>query len=367
MSERFVLKQKMIGLCEAARCEEAIAVLEEMVRLEPRSYDLQYQLGVCYSGLCRKHSLIQPDIAVEHYRSALVLGKFPVDSLARADILSGLGNGLRLSTLLECGERLHGAIDCHRVAASIYLNRGAADRWAEEQYNLGNAWCEVCEAEYPAKWNRAIGHYRSALEFHTREKDPERFASTMQNLGTAYRELPTGDRGKNVRRAIACYHTALRVFTLAAHPEKNAALHNNLGNAYLTLPETNGDGCSRNVLRALRHFRAALRVRTRGEHPCDYGITRFNQGAAFLQLATCNSDRRACLERAAACYHEAEDCCESCGNSDYSEFARRRREAILSIVETIDTSRETPGADRSLPGRSAAGRTAPRHRLRGGS
>jgi hypothetical protein len=265
MSQGFVFKQKMIELCEAGRCEEAIVVLE-------------------------------------------------------------------------------GAIHCHRKAASIFLNRGEADRWAMEQYHLGNAWCDVCEAKFPAKWNRAIGHYRSALKFRTRAKDPERFASTMQNLGTAYRELQTGDRSENVRMAIACYHDALRVFTLAAYPEKNAALHNNLGNAYLTMPETGDEGCSRNVLRGLRHFHAALRVRTPQDHPCDYGITRFNQGAAFLQLATCNSDRMLCLQQAAACYTEAEKCCESCGKSDYSEFARRRKEAILSIVKTIDPPREMRAA-----------------------
>ena len=117
----------------------------------------------------------------------------------------------------------------------MYRAQGRLDDWAREQYNLGNAWCEVPEAECPAKWEKAIAHYKQALLIRTRENDAERYAATVQNLGTAYRELKTGERVANLCNAIRCFHQALRALPGAVHAKKRADLHNNLGNAYASL------------------------------------------------------------------------------------------------------------------------------------
>lgn len=218
--------------CSLERCEEAIASWEQASSLQPGDPDMHYQLGFCYAGGCRRHSLVDPQIAIHHFQRALSELR-EEDSLGRAQILSALGN-THASIPGQTTTHLLAAIDCQGKAASIFWAARAQDEWAREEYNLGNTCCELPEREYPEKWQKAIEHYERALLVRTRDEDPEKHASTLQNLGTAYRELKTGNRGQNIRVAVDCFHRAQRALGRNASAEKRANIHNNLANAYLS-------------------------------------------------------------------------------------------------------------------------------------
>lgn len=250
--------------CINHHCEEAVSLLEEAVRLQPANSELHYRLGICHSGGCRRNSLTNPDLAVEYLRRALSLTAESKDSLICAGILDALGNAYVYSRQLPKKARIEAALDCHRTAAALYKSKDQLDDWAREEYNQGNAWCELPEEDYPEKWERAVMHYEQALQVRTREKDPLRYAATMQNLGTAYRQLNTGDRTANVIRATDCYRRALRVYDLSAFPVQHAALYNNFGNAYLSLAMTD-----EKVRRS-----CALRCSSIWTGPCEYALAR---------------------------------------------------------------------------------------------
>jgi hypothetical protein len=95
-------------------------------------------------------------------------------------------------------------------------------------------------------------------------------------------------------------------------PEKSAVVHNNLANAYLTLP-SEGECRNRIIRRALRHFDRALQILTRTAHPDDYALTQFNRGQAFVELGESGSD--VAHDQAAACFQEAKQCFELCGET----------------------------------------------------
>ena len=122
-----------------------------------------------------------------------------------------MGNIFPSASGLSEQTRLEAPINCHSQAASLYRELGLPEDWAREQFNQGNAWCELPEEGHSEKWEQAIALYEGALEVRTREKAAELYAATMQNLGTAYRELRSGERGRNVRKAIHCYHEALHI------------------------------------------------------------------------------------------------------------------------------------------------------------
>jgi tetratricopeptide (TPR) repeat protein len=204
--------------------------------------------------------------------------------------------------------------------------------WAREQYNLGNAWCELPNADFPESWQEAIKHYKNALQVRTRQSDPEHYASTLQNLGTAYRELPTGDRATNVKKAIGCYHRAIQVNRPSGSPLHNAALHNNLGNAYLSLPAETASRLRRNVHRALRHFGRALLIRTKEHYPCDYALTQFNRGNGLLRLVTVEHGDQSGLEQAVTCFREAREFFRQCGQLQYAELAENRLSKALDYL-----------------------------------
>jgi tetratricopeptide (TPR) repeat protein len=234
-------------------------------------------------------------------------------------------------------------IDRTERSAAMYRAQGKLDDWAREQYNLGNDWCTVPEAQSPAKWEKAIEHYEQALSIRTRQKDPERYVATMQNLGTAYRELKSGNRIANICNAIHCCHQALRALPKAAGPKKRADLHNNLGNAYTSLAAEDHKRL-RNAARALRHFGRALAVRTKGDWPCDYAETQFNAGNACMQLAHgCMAIESSLLE-ARHCFEEARDGFVACRQAALANVARRRLDIIAELLEngTINRSQDSP-------------------------
>jgi tetratricopeptide (TPR) repeat protein len=321
--------------CTHHRCEETVDLLEEALRLQPANSELHYRLGICHSGGCRHNSLTNPDVAVEYLRQALSLTASSEDSLFCAGILDALGNSYVCSRQLPKKARLEAALDCHRAAAALYRSRNMLADWAREEYNQGNAWCELPEEDYPEKWQQAILHYEQALQVRTRDKDPMRCAATLQNLGTAYRRLKTGDKAANVMKAAQCYRRALAICNLASFPIQHAALCNNLANAYLSLAmhdEKIRHRCARHALKCLDR---ALGVRTRAEYPVDYAITQYNRGQAFLLLTA--EDPQDCFIRAVACFQEAHDCFLLCGQAISAKTARQQVQRVRHLAATGHT------------------------------
>ena len=285
--------------CHDGQCVEAIAALEEVVRDQPANPELHHQLGICYSGVCRPQDLVSIPVSISYFERALSLIDSGGPPLLRAKYLDSLGNAC-----LQ-GRRPGAAIPYLDEAAELYATLGLADDWAREQYNLGNAFCDVPEPAEPQKWQFAVEYYERALTVRTEQRDPVRYAATMQNLGTAYRERPDGDRVSNVRTGIGCYRRAMRVYRPGSFPAQHAALHNNLGNAYLCLPGST-EAIRRNIRRALRHFERALEIRQRDRRPCDYAATQFNRGQAYARQA--ELDPGASFYEAVCCFREAEEC-----------------------------------------------------------
>ena len=327
---RSTLWDKIARSCTHHRCEETVDLLEEALRLQPSNSELHYRLGICHSGGCRHNSLTNPDVAVGYLRQALSLTTSSADSLVCAGILDTLGNSYVCSRQLPKKARLIAALDCHRAAAVLYRGQGMLDDWAREEYNQGNAWCELPEEEYPEKWQQAILHYEHALQVRTRDKNPLRCAATLQNLGTAYRQLKTGNKAANVMKAAQCYRRALAICHLSAFPVQHAALCNNLANAYLSLAmydEKNRRRCARHALKRLDR---ALGVRTRAEYPVDYAITQYNRGQAFLLMT--GDDPQDSYVRAVACFQEAHDCFLLCGQAKSARAARQQVQRVRHLA-----------------------------------
>jgi tetratricopeptide (TPR) repeat protein len=282
MADAATLSSCAVEFCSARRCGEAIAFWEQASTLGPANPDIHFQLGYCYAGDCCVHSLLDSEIAVFHYRRALALSR-PENAVGRAMILGALGNAY-VSASRGDKPKLLNAIQCYEAAVEIYGETGRPNDWAREQFNLGNAWCEMAEDTYPEKWSRAITHYERALTIRTRGADESRYAATLQNLGTAYRELRTGDVSSNIRKAIQCYHRAMQASRGAERSRKHADLHHNLGNAYLTLAEAEPDSV-RNCRRAIRHLTRALALRPREESLFNFATAQFGCGQAYLKLA----------------------------------------------------------------------------------
>lgn len=288
--------------CAAGNCGDAIDLLESAVRLRPGDFRLHFHLGRCYSGCCRSHPLVHPEMAVPYLRQALrLLG--PDAKLARAAALDLLGN-----TLTESGAS-RDAVDSYLAAAELYQSLGMSEEWARAQFNLGNSYCELSEARAENHWEQAVFHYEQALQVRTRQKEPVHYAAALENLGTAYRRLSGG-----AKKSIQCYRKALWIYTPSANPGKCAALHNNLGNAYLSLP---GD---RNMRHALRHFDRALILQVHDAHSRTYGITQYNRAQAYLRLAQSSP--------AVTCLREASRAFQCCGEERYTQLIRAQLEHI---------------------------------------
>jgi tetratricopeptide (TPR) repeat protein len=268
--------------CDQQQCEEAINLLEEAVRIQPGDAQLYYQLGFCHSGGCRQHSQTDPDMAVEYLRHALSLAATSPVPLLRAKVLATLGNTLVTSRKGPPTDRLREAIVCHQNAAEIYQSENLPEKWAREEYNEANVWCDLPQSEFPEKWIEAVKHYENALQVRTKDKDPDRYAATVMNLGTALRQLPSADRAASVLEAVRCYHKALRVCTLEAFPAQFAKLCNNLGNACVSFPSRDKPARTRHVRDAIRHFERALQVWLREENECQYALLQYNRGCAYL-------------------------------------------------------------------------------------
>jgi tetratricopeptide (TPR) repeat protein len=274
--------------------------------------------------------MTNPDLAVEYLRHALSLTACSKDPLICAGILDALGNAYAYSRQLPKKVRLEAALECHRTASELYFSRNQLDDWAREEYNQGNAWCELPEEEHPDKWQQAVMHYEQALRVRTREKDPLRYAATMQNLGTAYRQLDSGDKVANICKAADCYRRALAVYGHSVFPVQYAALHNNFGNAYLSLAVTDERIRRRCAQRALKHLDRALQVRTRAEYPVDFAVTQYNRGQAFLLLI--ENGHQEGYVKAVGCFQEAHDCFLLCGHAKSAKAARQQVQRVRQLA-----------------------------------
>jgi tetratricopeptide (TPR) repeat protein len=313
---------KMPNPCGGRPCEEAIATFEAAVRERPADALGHYQLGLCYSGSCRVHSQVSPEMATAYLWRALALAG--AGEFLRASILDALGN-----TLIRCPDRprdaaLRDAIACHGEAAAMYRAIGNPGDWARTQFNLGNSCCELSEATGEDHWQEAVCHYEKSLEVRTRKENSERYAAVLENLGTAYRRLPGEAAGANVRKSIECYHRALRVCRRSANPARNAALQNNIGNAYLSLPQEDEPAAARNARRALRCFARALRIQSADKRSRAYGITQYNRAQAFFRLA--RSSPRRNIRFAVTCLEEAGAAFQACHEQRYVRLIQTQLE-----------------------------------------
>ena len=325
MASARVLLDSANEFCETRRCAEAVAFWEQATSLRPADPGVHYQLGYCYAGGCGARALLDPAIAIFHYRRALALSSRQ-NTVERAMVLGALGNAYASASERSGRQRMN-AIRCYEEAAKIYAEEHRPDDWAREQFNLGNAWCEMPEGEYPEKWRQAIEHYERARSVRTRLKDARHYAATLQNLGTAYRELKNGDPHSNIRKAIDCYHHAMRALRGEASEHRRSDLHHNLGNAYLTLAGLESR-CGRNVLSALRHFACALAGRTREASPFNYATTQLSRGQAFVRLASSGVGGASSLDQARHCFVEAVEAFLLSGQTELADEARKRYEML---------------------------------------
>lgn len=313
--------------CRRRRCEAAIGRLEEAVRLQPGDAELCYQLGFCYSGGCRQHRLVLPEMAEEYLRHALSLVGTATQSVLRAKILDALGNTLT-SYKPPQAIRLREAIAFHQAAAGIYRSHGMSDDWAREEFNQANAWCDLPDTEFPAKWNEAVTHYENALRIRTKDKDPKLYAATALNLGTALRRLPAGPKAENILKAVRCYHAALQIHRPDTSPSQFANVCNNLGNACLSYPARDEASRLRHVRHALLHFERALQVWNCATQPYYFALAQYNRGCAYLRLAASPGS----VQKALACLTAARECAASSGHTEIARLAETQAEKIVASL-----------------------------------
>jgi tetratricopeptide (TPR) repeat protein len=347
MSDLKALIDEAAACCNHQECEAAILVLESAAQLAPDSWWIQYQLGFCCAGGCRRHSLADPDVALYHFHNALSLFPEPANQEERASILAALGNTYLVSRQLPLQARVTAAVECQEKAAAIYESRGRLDEWARAQYNLGNAWCEFPQESFPEKWQHAIQHYTEALRVWTRDRDSVRHGKTLQNLGTAYRELPTGNRELNIRLALNCYREALRAYHGEQFRRENASIHNNLGTAFLSLPAQDSRRSARHAQMALRHFERALCVLCKEGAPSIYAITQFNRGQALLRLAAGEHSPERLLRRAHLSFLEARNAFLLAGQATLAESAWERLQIVAAFLAKLGSQQEPHQRDSS--------------------
>ena len=317
--------------CGARACEETLVQLQQAVKSNPSQVNLRYQLGVCYSGLCRPHAAVCPDAALEHLRWVAGVTRESTQPGFRAGLLTLLGiTYTRCSAAAPATARALAAMECYQEAAALYLAESNFPEWGRIQFNLGNAWCMVADTDFPDKWDMAIRHYEQALLVRTRENNPQGFAATLENMGSAYRERPAGDKAENVCMAVNCYRRALRICTRESAPRHWAALQNNLGNAYLSFPSTEAEAARSRARRAIRHFELALRVRTREAGVFDYAVTQLNRAQAYLRLGLDGSTQD--LGEAARGFREAHGAFVEAGHPAEAKIAESGLDVIHNVL-----------------------------------
>ena len=124
MNELQILLQSAAGHCHNHDCEEAIDALDKVVRFHPRIAEPHYSLGVCYSGSCQKHSLVDMGLAVAHLKHAIKLFDEFGNSLALARSVEVLANTYMMNCTADPSINGKAAIEFSRKAAAIYRGQG---------------------------------------------------------------------------------------------------------------------------------------------------------------------------------------------------------------------------------------------------
>lgn len=338
--------------CHSHQCEDAIGFSEAAAQLDPANATIHYYLGICYSGGCRQHSLVDLQVAHVHLDKALSLLGAAADPLERAKIMAALGNTYAASSHMPLKARLLAAIECHQQAARIFQSEGRSDDFAREKFNLGNAFSELPEESVLNKWQNAIENYENALQVRTREKNPDAYAGTLQNLGIACRELRTGDRVENIKRSILCYRRALQVRRRGSHPHGYAALQINLGNSFMSLAEVEKSKAVRHGLRALRHYDQVLALRTEEDQSGEYAMVLFNRGEALVSVALGRACSEVYLREACSCFEEAANYFQQLNNAELVRKSRQRLDTIAQYLDTLKPNTICDTGEPNNPGES---------------
>jgi CHAT domain-containing protein len=123
------------------------------------------------------------------------------------------------------------AIECFRLALSVYILAAYPEDWAMTQMNLANAYNQRIRGERADNLEQAIECFRLALSVRTLEAYPEQWAMTQENLAILY-----AGEGEN-EEAIHHYQQALSIFTPATFPINALEANRGLGNIYFTQGE----------------------------------------------------------------------------------------------------------------------------------
>jgi tetratricopeptide (TPR) repeat protein len=332
--------------CRLRDCEQAISLAEAAAQLEPANTAIHYYLGICYSGGCRQHSLVDLQVAHIHLGNALSRLGPEADPLQKANILAALANTYAASRHMPLKARLMAAIECHEQAAGIFQAEGQLDAWAREEFNLGNAFSELPKGTAPNQWQEAIRHYECGLLIRTRENDPDTYAGTLQNLGIAYREVESGNRAASIKHSLLCYRRALQVRRSRSHPRGYAALHINAANSFMSLAKLEKRGSARHRLRALRHYDRALAVCATEHLSDEYAMVQFNRGEALICLARESSNAEAYLREARSCLNEA---AHQFQRLNHGELAAKSRYWLDAIDGYLHSLKAKPAAEPSSP------------------
>lgn len=333
-SDASTLLAGVIEHCRSRRCEAAIGLSQAAAELDPANAYLHYSLGICYSGACRSHSLVDLRVAHAHLATALSLLGTAADPLQRAQVLAALGNTYPACRYMTLKGRMMAAIDCHQQASLLFQSAGQLDDWAREEFNLGNAFSDLPAELAPDKWREAIRHYECGLQVRTREKDPDAYAGTLQNLGIAYRELAIGDRRQNIRRSIHCYRRALQVRRRSSHPRGYTALHVNVGNSFMSLASLEETNAACHVLRALRHYDRALAVCASEHSSRECAMARFNRGEALMRIARDSVNPSVYLNEARSSLQQAAEDFQRLNDIELASKSRHWLDTVAQYLET---------------------------------
>jgi CHAT domain-containing protein len=173
------------------------------------------------------------------------------------------------------------AIAGYESALEIYSQQDFLLQWAITQNNLANAYCNRISGDRAQNLDQAIAGYKSALEIYNPHNLPIDWAMTQNNLAIAYRNRTSGDLAQNLDRAIAGYKSVLKIYSQQDFPIDWAQTQNNLANAYCN--RVSGDG-AQNLDWAISSYESALEIRTPQNLPIDclqtarsLGDVHFNQ------------------------------------------------------------------------------------------
>ncbi|MCH9697344.1 MAG: hypothetical protein K0U68_04495 [Gammaproteobacteria bacterium] len=127
-------------------------------------------------------------------------------------------------------------VKLYRFYLNIYSRDQSSLKWANIQYNLGNALVDQVASSQggTAKelLTEVIKAYRLALEVFSRDQFPLKWAKIQYNLGAALRKQAASSQGNDASQllaeAVKAYRLALEVYTRDQFPQQWAMTQHNL-------------------------------------------------------------------------------------------------------------------------------------------